>query len=1436
MNKLLKHQIQKYWGAKKVPENYAKLLNDISESYDHFEKELKMSIGAKAFGSPEILELNAELNKEKEALKKTHKALQTLFENIDEVFYSVDMATYKLIQISAACQKLYGYTADEFLADDALWQKIIHPDDTDIFKQQFQVLLSGKQVFNQYRIIHKDGSTRWIENKISPTLDQTWLLMQIDGVSSDITERKNAEIKIRESELRYRSLIEQATDAICIADASLKIIDVNPSGCQLLGYSKEEFLQLSFIQIFLADDLISNPLKIDELKSGKVIRNGRRLKKKDGTILHAEISAKLLDDGNLVIFAHDITDKKLAEEEILKSNQRFEYVSKATSDAVWDWDLITDTIYWGEGFQNIFGYNLKDIKHDTNSWTGNIHPEDKNRVVESINEVINGTQTTWKDEYRYLKQDTNYAFVIDQGFVIRNEQGKAIRMVGAMQDITERKKIEAQIRHSEKRYRTIFEQNVAGFYQSTIEGNILICNEAFAKMLKYDSPQEMLTINTKELYFSLEDCADFVSNIKGEKKLHNYEGVLKCKDASPLYFIKNASEQTDPETGVTYFYGILVDISDRKLAEQSIINSEEKRRLIMNAALDAIICIDTRGDISFWNPQAEDTFGWKENEVMGKRLSNIIIPEQYRKRHDEGIANYLKTGKGGALNVLLELSAIKRNGDNFPIELTILPIRQDGEEFFCAFIRDVTERKAAEATIKANYIERDTILESIADAFFAVDKNWIVTYWNKRAEIDLHTPRNKILGFPLWEVFPDSIDSESYKNYHKAIETRQVIQFEDYYIPLDKWYEISAYPSVNGLSVYFKDITDRKNADAAIKKAYEEKNIVLESIDDGFFAIDKNSIVTYWNKKAEKLLHTTANEVIGKNLHEVFASPLSIAFYNNYQKAINEKSTVHFEEFSHRTNKWFSVSAFASDNGLSVYFKDVTERKKTEEAIRLSNERYNLVTKATNDSIWDWDIVTGKMTRTGDGFKTLFGYEIEESEKDDQFWPKLVHPEDLPRVKELHTQLFNNPAKLYWEDEYRFKKANGQYVWVYDKGYIIRDENGKAIRMIGATQDITQQKEHVKEITRIQHNLDSLINTTTDLIWSVNNSLQIIAANKAYSNLIKTITGNIVREGDDAISPAFGMDLMEKWSGLYKKALSGEFFSIEESIIRPGSQESWHTIVSFCPIINAAGKVTGVACFAKDVTELKKTGEKLEALNNELKERAEQLAVSNTELERFAYVASHDLQEPLRMISSFVQLLEKKYKDQLDDTASKYIHFAVDGAERMKKLILDLLEYSRVGTNTDLIADTNMNELMQEVLSNMKKTIEESEATIEIPDLPVLHNTRKTQMLQLMQNLLSNAIKYRSNKKPVIKIAVSEEAQQWLFSIKDNGIGIDPRFEDKIFIVFQRLHNKSEYSGTGIGLSVCKKIVERHGGKIWVESSPENGSVFYFTIAKETGK
>jgi signal transduction histidine kinase len=296
-----------------------------------------------------------------------------------------------------------------------------------------------------------------------------------------------------------------------------------------------------------------------------------------------------------------------------------------------------------------------------------------------------------------------------------------------------------------------------------------------------------------------------------------------------------------------------------------------------------------------------------------------------------------------------------------------------------------------------------------------------------------------------------------------------------------------------------------------------------------------------------------------------------------------------------------------------------------------------------------------------------------------------------------------------------------------------------------------------------------------------------------------------------------------EWPGGFESSSNHE--EINKEITVTAGEEDLAYEVRISPLLDWRNRLVGQVVLLQDISERIQAG-------RTLKRYAEELKRSNQELEQFAYIASHDLQEPLRTIAGYTQLIARRYKGRLDEDADDFINFAVDGATRMQQLINDLLEYSRVETRGKPFDDTDIASILRRVISSLQVAIEEVGAKISYNGVPVLR-ADASQLAQLFQNLIGNAIKFRSNRPPEIEIHSEREGEEWHFAVKDNGIGIEERYYDRIFQIFQRLHSREEYPGTGIGLAVCKRIVERHGGRIWVESEPGVGSEFHFILPEK---
>lgn len=549
--------------------------------------------------------------------------------------------------------------------------------------------------------------------------------------------------------------------------------------------------------------------------------------------------------------------------------------------------------------------------------------------------------------------------------------------------------------------------------------------------------------------------------------------------------------------------------------------------------------------------------------------------------------------------------------------------------------------------------------------------------------------------------------------------------------------------------------------------------------------------------------------------------PFLIQYYITTAKG--EKRVIEEHGYGEKDNAGNVVRLFGTA-------QDITERKKAERKIEEANQRFELVTKATFDTIWDWDLVKNTVY-WGEGYELLFGYKIDGLQMNPSSWTDNIHPEDFERVMGgIHEVIDGGGTK--WFDEYRFRKNDNTYAVVLDKGIVVRDKSGNPVRMVGAMQDITQHKIEEQRLKL----LESVVTSANDSVL-ITEAIpvdlpgpRIIYANNAFFRMTGYTPDEIIGQTPRILQG-------EKTDRVELDRLNAalkNFESCETTVInyKKNGEEFW---VNFfvAPVLNEKEEYTHFIAIERDITDTKNTEIQLRLLNEHLQMQANELAISNSELEQFAFVASHDLQEPLRMITSFLTQLEKKYNPIIDEKGKQYIYYAVDGAKRMRQIILDLLEYSRIGRITENSEEIDLDLIIEDVLSLYKKRIEESKAIVLVNKMPHIH-AYKVLFRQVFQNLIGNGLKYQKDGViPEITISCEDNSDFWQFSISDNGIGIEQEYFDHIFVIFKRLHTREEYSGTGMGLAITKKIVENLGGKIWVKSEKEKGSTFYFTIPKK---
>ena len=625
---------------------------------------------------------------------------------------------------------------------------------------------------------------------------------------------------------------------------------------------------------------------------------------------------------------------------------------------------------------------------------------------------------------------------------------------------------------------------------------------------------------------------------------------------------------------------------------------------------------------------------------------------------------------------------------------------------------------------------------------------------------------------------------------------------------------------------YIRLAESEKRAVALIRESEEKYRLLFESMTEGFafheIITDRKGHACDYrflsiNPAFEKLTGLKSADLLGKSVTEVLPGTEKYWIDKYGEVALTGKS-IEFENYSAELNKHFKVNAFSPKKGyFAAIFENITDRKKAErELTNTKNYLENLIGYA-NAPIIVWD-VHKRIRVFNQAFENLTGYLSTEvlGEKLDILFPLDTVRDSNTKIRQALSSNWRTVEIPILTKEKKIRTV------LWNSANILDPETGKIVSTIAQGNDITERILAEEQMKISGEKLRLALQNGNIGTWEWD-----LQSNRIeWDERMETIFGFKPASFGGTYN-AFEKCLAEEDINHFRKAIKDavENKTPFETVYRIRKKGSMNYISTKASIDRKEDgipiRMSGV-CF--DITDMKKGAERtLFRLN-------EDLLRSNRELEQFAYVASHDLQEPLRMVASFTQLLALKYQDKLDSDARDYISYAVDGAVRMQNLINDLLEFSRIETRGKVLQPVDMNNPLRQAVNNLKIIIREKDALVSSDDLPVLI-ADESQIVQLFQNLIGNALKFCKNS-PRVYVSATEEADHYRFVVEDNGIGIEEQYFKKIFRIFQRLMPKNQYDGTGIGLAICKRIVERHGGKIWVESEPENGSRFLFTIPK----
>lgn len=1056
------------------------------------------------------------------------------------------------------------------------------PERREIVKDIYDRVFKGETIEGNLPVEISEGHIRYFNIKYKPAKDENNRIIGSFISLLEKTEEHAAKLELEKNEARFRALVENGNDVLFILSPEAKPTYISPSIKNVLGYSQDEAYEIDLMEMVHPDDvsiIISELAECMDKPGVPIEVTPARMKHKDGRYRWFEGTiTNLLHDpaiNGIVDNFRDITERVEYQETLAEAKDKYQTLIQTIDGVVWEAEPDKlHVAYMSPQSLPILGHDPDVWASTIGFWRDHIHPDDRKETNAKFERLTKEGQNH-ELEYRYQKGNGEYIWVRDVVTVI-TENEKPVIIRGVIIDINKEKELQIELDK-------VYEMASIGNWEVDLLNEKLYWSNVVKRIFEVDLDFEPDLKTATEFYTeneNLDAIHEAVDKAVNEGISFDIELEIITAKGNKKW-IRNIGKPEFRGDSCIKIYGSAQDITERKEAQQAKDKERRNKEALINNTNDLIWSVDKQlnlitGNANFLSSVEEQ---FRDSVKTGYNVLNGLDPksDNYKKWY-----GYYERALNGESFRIENSDIVPEDHPKTWFEISFNPIKEnDSIEGVACFARNITEiREVQKKSLEAEKKYRN-VVEHSTNMFYQHDTEGVLNYVSQQCEDFLGYPPEEAMRNWTDFITDHPINEKGEKHTIKALETGEIQPAYELQLKTADgriiWVEVNEAPliqdgKVTGIVGSLSDITERKENNLKLQEALNEKENILESIDDGFFTIDKSWTVTYWNVQAERLLKTPKRKIVGQNLWDVFDDATDNPSYTNYHRAMHQNVSITFEDYYEPIDKWFDISAYPSPEGISVFFKDITDRKKSQQ--------------------------------------------------------------------------------------------------------------------------------------------------------------------------------------------------------------------------------------------------------------------ELERLNQELEDRAKELAASNEELEQFAYVASHDLQEPLRMVSSFLTQLDKKYSDQLDEKANQYIHFAVDGAQRMRQIILDLLDYSRLNQDKNIREKVDLNKAISEVISLERSHIEEKEAQVNAQDLPTVM-ANPAAIKQVFKNLLNNALKYqKQGTKPEIEIGAEELETHWKFTFKDNGIGIAPDFHDNIFQIFQRLHTRDQYSGTGIGLAISKKIIERHGGEIWVESQVDGGSTFYFTINK----
>jgi PAS domain S-box-containing protein len=978
---------------------------------------------------------------------------------------------------NGGAERIYGYTAEEAIGRTVAM--LVPSDREDELPEILQKLTQGQRMNNYGTLrVTKDGSIVNISLTVSPIRDASGAITGASTIGRDVTKEKEAEAALRESANSYKQLMEQASDAILVSYPDQPLLEVNQRASDMLGYTREELLQLRRGSSTPPDDMGALALVADEIIEGDIVYAERPVRRKDGTVIVTELSARRLDDGRILTLARDVTERKRAEEALAQSEKRLVEAQKLAHVGSWEWDLVSDEAIGSAemlrllGLQPLGGENRFTIQ----SFIECLQPEDREWVQQALAKAVE-ERGSINYENRIVSPDGTVRIIHGLGEVILDDAGQPVKMIGTARDITESKRAEEALRASEARLRSAIDLAQLSPYEWYPQTNARTWDVGVKEI--WGLPPDT-TVDTEIFLAGIHpddrEAVQAALNrscdpVGGGLYIAEYR-VIRQQDKQERWVSARGRTFFEGDVAVRHV-GVAQDITELKQAEEALNESRARITGIVNSAMDAIISLDSDQRILLFNAAAERMFRCSADDVLGHHIGRLL-PNRFRSVHGEHIREFGRTGvTERAMGPLRAISGLRADGEEFPVEASISQVEVAGRKVYSVILRDVTERKQAEEAVARSEAELRALFAAMTDVVLVLDAQGRYLQIAPTRPDLLYKPPAELLGRTIHEVLPAADADNILHRIQLALEKQHPVHIE-YSLPIgdrEIWFDGTVSPMGEDKVFWIaRDITEHKQAQLELEQSEKRFRALIENSSDGITLVSANGMLAYASDSTQRILGYSPEELVGHDPMQMI-HPDDQAAIGNLLVGLMERpegSVTTEYRVRHKDGSWRWIESMINNmlakpaiRALVFNYRDVTERKQSELAVQNSEKRFRALVEHNADAIILSNL-EGIVLYASPAASQVLGTPLDELIGMNGLTG--LHPDDFALVAQVMGELLQKPGASA-PFEIRFQHRDGSWHWIEGTGTNLLDE--PAVQAFVANyRDVTERK-HAEESLRL---------------------------------------------------------------------------------------------------------------------------------------------------------------------------------------------------------------------------------------------------------------------------------------------------------------------------------------------------------------------------------